>query len=268
MSEPEGAFDGPGAILRDARQRQGLHIGVLAASLKVPQSRLEALEAGHFDRLPDATFTRALAQAVCRALKIDPAPVLAQLPGVRPVRLEKVDSGLNAPFRERPGSIVPGEQAPWRKPAPWVAGAGIVTAAAFVLLPAPDPKARRPVAAAAPAVAQAASPGATSALPAAVPAPSPVAVAPEDVPSPAAAVESSQGAVLSAVDTTWVQAVDGGGKVLHSGLLPAGESVELAGAPPLRLKIGNAAGTRVEYRGQRVDLTPVTRNNVATVELR
>ncbi|MFX8137483.1 helix-turn-helix domain-containing protein, partial [Acinetobacter baumannii] len=58
------------------------------------------LEADRFDDLPDATFTRALATAVCRALKVDPAPVLALLPRGHERELD-VRPGLNQPFRER-----------------------------------------------------------------------------------------------------------------------------------------------------------------------
>lgn len=112
MSEIAGATVGPvaepsaGRLLREARERQGLHIAALAASIKVTQKKLELLEADRFDALPDATFTRALAQTVCRALKIDSAAVLRLLPPPAGHRLEQVGEGLNAPFRERPGVLV------------------------------------------------------------------------------------------------------------------------------------------------------------------
>jgi cytoskeleton protein RodZ len=100
-----------GRLLREARERQGLHIAALAASIKVTQKKLELLEADRFDALPDATFTRALAQTVCRALKIDPAAVLGLLPPPAGYRLEQLGEGLNAPFRERPGALVQREAA-------------------------------------------------------------------------------------------------------------------------------------------------------------
>jgi cytoskeleton protein RodZ len=108
MSEVADAADtsapSAGRLLREARERQGLHIAALAAAIKVAPKKLELLEADRFDALPDATFTRALAQTVCRALKIDPAAVLVLLPPpTAGHRLEQVGSGLNAPFRERPG---------------------------------------------------------------------------------------------------------------------------------------------------------------------
>jgi len=92
-----------GRLLREARERQGLHIAALAASIKVAPKKLELLEADRFDALPDVTFTRALAQTVCRALKIDSGAVLLLLPPPEGHRLEQVGEGLNAPFRERPG---------------------------------------------------------------------------------------------------------------------------------------------------------------------
>jgi len=85
-------------LLRQARERAGLHVVALAAMLKVPVQKLEALEAGRFDELPDATFTRALALSVCRVLKMDPAPVLASLPQPKGVRLVEEGMGINAPF--------------------------------------------------------------------------------------------------------------------------------------------------------------------------
>ena len=35
-----------------------------------------------------------------------------------------------------------------------------------------------------------------------------------------------------------------------------------------KLKIGNAAATQLQFRGQAVDLAPVTRDNVARLELK
>src|SRR4051794_32653278 len=107
MSESTAATPSTaGALLRQARQAQGLHIAALAASIKVGQRKLELLESDQFDQLPDATFTRALAQTVCRALKIDAAPVLALMPPPGGYRLEHVGEGINAPFRDRPDHLV------------------------------------------------------------------------------------------------------------------------------------------------------------------
>ena len=53
-----------GAMLREARELEGLDIAALAVSLKVPVKKLEALEADRFDLLPDTVFARALAASV------------------------------------------------------------------------------------------------------------------------------------------------------------------------------------------------------------
>lgn len=106
MSEPGDTPDSPGndtagAMLRAARQAQGLHIAALATTLKVPPRKLEALENDRYEELQGATFVRALAQAACRALKIDPGPVLDLLPDIDAGNLSQLERGLNAPFRER-----------------------------------------------------------------------------------------------------------------------------------------------------------------------
>ncbi len=125
-----------GALLRHARQAQGLHIAALASAIKVVPKKLEALEADRLEELPDATFARALAQAVCRFLKIDPAPVLALLPPLSgPRRLEQVAEGLNTPFHEASGRLVPREWARVTRPALWLALLIVLATLAVYLFP-------------------------------------------------------------------------------------------------------------------------------------
>jgi cytoskeleton protein RodZ len=304
MTEREGAAggslgSGPGAMLRAARERQGLHIAALAAAIKIPQRKLEALEADRFDELPDATFARALAMTVCRALKIDAAPVLAQLPQVGGKGLAAVAGGLNAPFRDRPGRAEPTDFSPLRHPLSWAALAVLGAAAAVFVLPPGWWEAFWPASApvqvpAAPASASAAAAAAStdpSVSPASAPSPAAsdnlsatpatlsgsAAVAPavevvHSVPGAetgaSAVVDTAGGlAVLRATDATWVEVVDAGGQVLVQRLLQPGESLGLNGKLPFKLKIGNAAATQLQFRGQGVDLAPVTRDNVARLEL-
>lgn len=72
-----------GDMLRQAREAHGLDAAVVAAALKVPVQKIEALEDDDIDALPDPVFARALAASMCRALRIDPKPVLAKLPDAR-----------------------------------------------------------------------------------------------------------------------------------------------------------------------------------------
>jgi cytoskeleton protein RodZ len=83
-----------GDLLREAREAHGLHIEMVAAALKVPPQKLLALEADDIASLPDPVFARALASSVCRALRIDPAPVLAKLPTTQKVSLAEADRTL------------------------------------------------------------------------------------------------------------------------------------------------------------------------------
>lgn len=127
-----------GEALRRAREARGLHIAALAATLKVPQSKLEALEADRYKDLPDATFARALARSMCRALKIEADPVLAMLPsGGAAASLDRVTPGLNQPFRERPVSQEPMFSAELLK-RPAVLGVGVLLVAAVAVYAIPS----------------------------------------------------------------------------------------------------------------------------------
>ena len=125
----------PGAMLRQARQAQGLHIAALAASIKVAPRKLEMLENDRFDELLDATFARALAQAVCRVLKIDAEPVLAKLPAPSGHGLDRAASGINQPFREHSSRGGPPSWSLLKKPAVWGPLLILIGAAALWLLP-------------------------------------------------------------------------------------------------------------------------------------
>ena len=290
-----------GALLRQARQAQGLHIAALAAAIKVTPRKLELLESDQFDQLPDATFTRALAQTVCRALKIDAAPVLALLPPARGQRLEHVGSGLNAPFRDRPGRMAPNEWAMFGNPAIWVAALLVIGALVVYLMPAHwlPTAARNAIgsgAGAASAPATAASAGTTIsetivASPtgsgvASAPAPSDAFPPPEPASSPVVGAAAPVATLAPANDTaaepaavtgmlllrpdaqSWIEVTDAHGTALISRLVEPGEAVGLDGTPPFKLKIGNAGATHVVFRGKPVELTPYVRDNVARFELK
>ena len=112
--------------LREAREAAGLHIAALAAALKVPVRKLELLEAGRYDALPDLTFARALASSACRHLRIDPAPVLAQIP-VSPA------PQLVPPSPVGVGSYRADGEAPRANPAGWLSRPAVLAAIALLL---------------------------------------------------------------------------------------------------------------------------------------
>ena len=279
ISEPSQPAVTAGGLLRQARMAKGLHIAALATSIKVAPRKLELLESDRFDELPGATFTRALAQTVCRTLKIDAAPVLALLPQPADQGLSQMSRGLNAPFLDRPGRRIPNDMQFLKSPV--VLGAAVLLVASILLyllppgwisdatqgsltrtepvLVAPAPassivSASIPVPAASAVIetAQAASePAMEASQPAEAPAPAPVTGA----------------LLLRASAESWVEVIDGQGAALISRMLQPGETVALDGASPLRVKIGNASATQVSFKGKAIDLVP-TRDNVAKLELK
>lgn len=90
-----------GAMLREAREAARVQLPSLAATLKVPPGKLEALEADDYAAFPDHVFMRALAMGMCRTLHVDAAPVLAALPRTELKSLSKTGAGINATVKER-----------------------------------------------------------------------------------------------------------------------------------------------------------------------
>jgi cytoskeleton protein RodZ len=286
-----------GAALQAARRARGLHIAALAAMLKVPQAKLEALEADRLQDLPDATFARALATAMCRALKTDAAPVLALLPRGNEPGLERVTRGLNQPFRDR--SVREEGLSLDLLKRPVVLGTvGLLVAAALVyLVPGAwlttlTERAELAASNTSTNAATNASTGTTTSLPS-QPAPEPAPVlqeAAQPLVAPSASVPAEQQGTAPVVQgvpapvvtadavaasplhihtraDSWVEVVDAKGQVLLSRVLRAGEQAELGGQLPLKLRIGNVAGTELSYKGKPVDLLAQARDNVARFEL-
>lgn len=333
--EPEPPARTAGAMLKAAREREGLHLAVLAATIKVSPAKLDALEKDRYDELPNATFVRALAQSVCRSLKIDPRPVLALLPQQESVPLDRSVGRLNTPFQERPSRGDSGNGLAWAsKPMFWAGGLLLLAALALGLTPrewiegawsdlgavatqtavqtaaqasraggaastpiqasaelprpAPasavavaidaEPSAPAAVAAAqlaAAATAPSSTPPATAAT-AALPQPAaavaavapPVAAQTPTAPTPAAAPARPGALQIVTTAASWIEVLDAEGQGLLSRVVQPGETLSLDGRRPLRVKVGNAAGTQLAFRGTAVDLAPHTRDNVARVELR
>lgn len=293
MTHESQAGASAGALLRQARQSAGMDIAVLASALKVPVNKLQALENDDFTVLPDAVFARALASSVCRTLKVDPAPVLGQLPQGQAPRLVGDKDGLNAKFKD-PQDKAP----PLRLPA---ASRGVsltvlvllAAAAAVYFLPSGMLEfdlARAPAPAPAQAVVEASQengsvsepvPGAESAVSAQspasdVPAAAPTAAVPAAaVPMVAASVASAAGAAVAsallefrATAESWVQVRDAAGAVVFERTLKAGESAQAPGKPPLSVVVGKVNATEVMVRGAPFDLSTVARENVARFEVK
>ena len=297
-----------GAMLRQAREGCGLHIAALAVAMKVPVKKLEALEADRLDLLPDAVFVRALASAMCRALKIDPAPVLEKLPQSQAPKLDTESRAINTPFHasgESAGLALPQML---RNPAAAVVLVLLVGALAVALWPdAQDEEplaAPSPAALLAPATSEAVSANPPPANPQDVPAtpfqdagsakepavparagavPVQLAAAAPSGPGQAAserdAAAAGTGRVMGAAlgtgvvafrvkGASWIEVTDAKGTVQLRRTLQSGESAEASGALPLSVTVGKADVTSVEVRGKPFSLSDLARDNVARFEVK
>lgn len=283
-----------GTLLRQAREAAGLHVAALAVSMKVPVKKLEALEADKLDLMMDAVFVRALASSVCRALKMDPAPVLEKLPQNRIPRLSTGEAGINAPFHapgQSPGVFVP---AHFVKPGFLAVLALLLGAAILVFLPErkqPEPvTAEVPVASPAPVASAATEVGldtTAQASNAVAPAPEgpnqgvaqvpanvvPPSLPPESAKSPELTVQPAPVApvgllVFKAKGASWVEVVDAKGIVQLRRLLSDGETASASGSLPLAVVVGRADSVDVMVRGKAFDFTGISKDGVARFEVK
>lgn len=97
-----------GVLLRQAREAARMQLPVMAATLKVPQHKLQALEADDYAAFPDHVFMRALAMGMCRTLHIDAESVLAKLPRTEIKSLAKTGPGINETVKVRSSFKVTG----------------------------------------------------------------------------------------------------------------------------------------------------------------
>ena len=287
-----------GILLRRAREASGLHIAALAVAMKVPVKKLEALEADRLGDLPDAVFVRALAGSMCRALKIDPVPILSRLPQSAMPKLDRDERGINMPFdtsRMQYGNSV--LHLVSRPAALWVIG--LLVAALLVVYFPEVHTASQAVIATVPAVDNVAlnTPEAThamsnipsasgtdvavaqaSAAAMAVPTAIPAKAASEVVAVSLAAVpvavpvqlpiSNNDLLVFKAKSTAWVRVSDAKGAVQFEKTLAAGETATASGVLPLGIVVGNVSGTELLVRGQTFNLEEVAKNNVARFEVK
>jgi cytoskeleton protein RodZ len=279
MDQPQQAADAvfntatAGALLKTAREAQGLHIDALAVTLKVPVFKLEALEADRHEVLSDLVFTRALAASVCRVLKIDPSPILTALPHSELPRFKTDVAGLNTTFKT--AGVDFGLQHKNRLASPLALAVALLLLGVFVLFLLPESKLAE--------VATEQTPAVPDMLriepvadPVASPAPAPQAAlslvsqtATTPVEQPVAVTDEAPAILmLQSRGTSWIEVTDAQGVPQLRKILEAGEQVRLKGPLPLSVVLGRADAVDVSVRGQRLDVTAMTKANVARFEVK
>ncbi len=283
----------PPIRLRQAREAAGLHIAALATALKVPVKKLEALEAGRYEELPDLTFARALASSACRHLKIDPAAVLDQIPAAHQPLLGPTDAIQEAPFK--PGTPMGASSVSFtwlKRPAVVLSALALVAAAAVAWMPAPatwpmsewlqrwtTSTAESPSSSVPPQPpVDAANSSADTTGVASGTVVENGQQASELQPSVLPISEISDGApadastapvlALTAVSESWIEVIDGKGKLQVQRVIKAGERLDFSANPPYSVVLGRADGVQVQVRGQWFDVAPFARNSVARFEVK
>jgi cytoskeleton protein RodZ len=272
-------------MIRDARQKKGIHMAVLSVTLKVPIRQLEALELDQHSAFKGSVFVRALASSVCRQLQMDPAPVLALLPQSLdrlPIQRQSIEPSP-ADARTQFDAFAVIRSIPLQP----VAIALVMVALIAALLWAPSPstwawlqpphKVDEPVLQV-PVVLEPQAPDASAeksqdiqSQPAAVDsqpptaAPSPVALPMASAP---ASVPGAAVLAFTASNDSWIEIRDGKNQVLWTRLIRAGESEQVQYPLPMNVVVGRAHVVSVTYKGKPFDLVPYTKATVARFEVK
>lgn len=271
---------GIGAALRAAREKKGWTTQDVGSRLRLMARQIEAIESEDFSRLGQPVFARGFVRNYAKLLGLDPNELLEQMTRVKLPTVQETESLPFTPSQEF-----------WKSP--WVLGgaAAAILAVAIPLglywwltsdeetttptvveqavpPPAPPPA---PVMAGQPAETALAQPvpdGTAAAQAGAEPQ--------EQSSAPAQTTQQTESSVASAPQTdlrlqfddiSWVQVRDSSGRIVHSGLNPAGTVLDIGGQAPFYLVVGNAAKVRVLYKGRAIDLKPFTSVDVARLTL-
>jgi cytoskeletal protein RodZ len=115
-----------GAMLRDARERQGLSLRGIADATKISVRALESLERNDISQLPGGIFSRAFVRAYALEVGLDPEQTIAEF--ITHFPHESVTQG-----HPRTRSHTDGRAAPRRAVRRWVLGAAVLLAGAAAL---------------------------------------------------------------------------------------------------------------------------------------
>lgn len=272
----------------------GLHLDVVAAALKVPVQKLAALESDDLAALPDPVFARALAASVCRALRVDPAPVLARLPGAPRASLAESDRAVGGAIKAHAHRGAGLGRTTHGISGPLIVVVALLLGAAALLFWVPQSAIDKVTAALAPQggrspsaqaeqavsaeVSGAAVPEAPAAGQAAPAVPAPAIGTPQQAaadvastaPVPAAVpAQPAEAVQITAKGEAWVSVSEAGGRVLQQRTLASGESLALSGKLPLNVIVGRASAVDVRVHGKPFDLTSIVKaGGVARFEVK
>jgi transcriptional regulator with XRE-family HTH domain len=224
---------GIGAKLRQERLSLGLAIEDISRETKIASRYLEAIEQNDFESLPSLVFTRNFVRQFALSLKLDPEPLLAQLPSQNeaPVKLP------DPPARPRSAYYRDRQIRSTLTAVAWLLATGVI---AEVWLHSINTRA--PKLTPSPASDLTPNPGATG-----------KSLAEEAMPEPPKpAVPHSVQVVITAHQTAWVQ-MSADGKAAFTGVLKADEMKEIAAYEQVKLVAGNAGALTILLNGKTLE---------------
>lgn len=256
----------PGMVLRRAREERGHSIADVVQVIRFSARQIEALERDDYASLPGSTAVRGLVRNYAKFLKLDAAPLLAQLAPAVPVPEPDVRPLADLGEAKQPGIV---ERI---QPRMLAAGVAVVLlglgAYGYSSLPGDSALARlwRSVedGSAVSSPASVAAPAVTPVL-----APAPMVVAENGSPDTSATSSPPPfiGLRVEFDDRSWIEIRDATQKVVFVGEYPAGTRRNVEGKAPFQLWIGKASGVRVFLGERGIDLKPHTREDIARFSL-
>lgn len=287
---------GVGARLKLAREAKGLTAPEAAKMLKLSPRQVEFIENDDWNSLPCTTIVRGFVRNYARLVGLDPEPLMQELDRVRPVEAKSLEMPSGTPVSMRQERSV--DRRDFVRIA---AGLVILLAALGTYFFVPDEMVRSTVEAikaatqSRPAVTETRSqpnasdtpaPGKSGDASPLVP-PSPVVLtepvapvsaasptqAPSSAPAPAPAPAPNQSSAGSNSlrfvfsKPSWVEVRDRTGQTIFSQLSPGGSERTVEGTPPFNVVIGNAVHVTLTYKGQNIDLSKRSKDDVARLTL-
>lgn len=241
--EAELPLESVGTRLARAREAAGLSRAQIAATTRIPERHLAAIETGDFAALPARTYAVGFARSYAKALGLDDKAIVEE------VRAELADQAIEPPRRGVP-TFEPGD--PARVPSArlaWISALGVLIAVLIGYLAWPSLFA----------------PGGT--LPSILPKEAPSPAAPAPAPSQAAPTGP---VVFTAMEPDlWVKFYDGAGNQLLQKQLAQGETWTVPADQPqvliwtarpdaLAITIGGQAVPRLSDQQKTIKDVPVT----------
>lgn len=270
MSEQEYAI---GAVLRTAREAQGLSVQDAAQHLRLMNRQIVAMETEDFVSLGQPVFARGFVRNYARLLGLDPQALLQAMGGahVEPVDIVQAQAVVLPGSWLTSGWLIAGLLAllvltvvPIGLYA-WLDSDAEELASPLAPSTQPAPAVSAPVAVPAPIektvevpVSELSATGDAAGIPVAELTPAGAYPVPP-------AIKSEM--YFEFTQDAWVEIKDGTGQVLHRHMNRKGSSLELSGQPPFSLVLGNAAHIRMIHNGRPLDLTPYVDGNVARFSL-